>query len=129
MGTGIFTRGNRRPGAALRSQCTSTAAFTKSRRSSRAPWLSALPALLLTLSPLAATASQFVELDYNLTLAGRARNSVFLELFDDKPLTQANFLQYVNNTSVAHGNYTGSFMHRLAKGFVIQGGGFYPSFI
>ncbi len=92
-------------------------------------WLLVLLGAISAIAPLAAKASQYVELDYNLTLAGRARNSVFLELFDDKPLTETNFLQYVNNTGVAHGSYSGSFMHRLARGFVIQGGGFYPSFV
>ena len=74
-------------------------------------------------------ASQYVELDYNLTLSGRARNTVFLELFDDKPVTTNNFLTYVNNTGVAHGSFSGSFMHRLARNFVIQGGGYYPNFV
>jgi cyclophilin family peptidyl-prolyl cis-trans isomerase len=85
--------------------------------------------LFLSLTALPSIASQYVELDYNLTLSGHARNAVFLELFDDKPITTNNFLAYVNNTGVAHGNFNGSFMHRLARGFVIQGGGFYPSFV
>ncbi len=75
-----------------------------------------------------ATASQYVMLDYNLTLNPRARDTVFLELFDDKPLTTANFLNYVNNT-VTHGNYNGSIMHRLSRNFVLQGGGFWPNFV
>jgi cyclophilin family peptidyl-prolyl cis-trans isomerase len=45
-------------------------------------------------------------------------------VFDDKPLTQANFMEYVNG-----GRYDGSIMHRLSKGFVIQGGGFYEEFV
>ena len=64
-------------------------------------------------------------LDYNLTLSSHSRDTVFLELFDDKPLTTANFLQYVNNTSVVHGNYNGSIMHRLYPNFVMQGGGYW----
>jgi cyclophilin family peptidyl-prolyl cis-trans isomerase len=68
-------------------------------------------------------------LDYNLTLNNRSRDTAFLELFDDKPLTTANFLYYVNNTGVNHGNYNGSFMHRLAPNFVIQGGGYWPNVI
>ncbi len=76
-----------------------------------------------------AKASQYVELDYNLTLNSRSRSTVFLELFDDKPLTTSNFLQYVNNTAVNHGNYNGSIMHRLARDFVIQGGGYWPNFL
>ena len=39
---------------------------------------------------------QYVRLDYNLTLNTRSRNTVFIEVFDDKPLTQANFMEYVN---------------------------------
>ena len=42
------------------------------------------------------------------------------QLFDDTaPGTVANFLNYVND-----GDYTNSFFHRLAYGFVLQGGGF-----
>jgi cyclophilin family peptidyl-prolyl cis-trans isomerase len=63
----------------------------------------------------------FVRLDYNLTLGNRSRDSVFIELFDDRPLTRDNFLQYVNGN-----HYNGTIMHRLAKNFVMQGGGFYP---
>ncbi|HEX4414514.1 MAG TPA: peptidylprolyl isomerase [Lacipirellulaceae bacterium] len=87
----------------------------------------AIPLLSLPLQ--VARASQYVELDYNLTMAGRARNAVFLELFDDRVGTADNFLNYVNNTNVPHGSYSGSFMHRLARNFVIQGGGYYPNFV
>ena len=72
-----------------------------------------------------ASANQFVKLDYNLTLNNRGRDSVFFELFDDKPLTVANFLKYVTNTGVEHGSYDGSIMHRLSRNFVLQGGGYY----
>ena len=68
---------------------------------------------------------QFVKLDYNLTLNNRGRDSVFFELFDDKPLTVANFLKYVTNTGVEHGSYDGSIMHRLSRNFVLQGGGYH----
>lgn len=71
-----------------------------------------------------AAGHQYVRLDYNLTLNSRSRDTVFLEIFDDKPLTQANFMSYVNQN-----RYDGMFMHRLAKNFVIQGGGFYPEFV
>lgn len=40
-------------------------------------------------------------------------------LVEDAPATVANFLQYVNA-----GNYDKSFIHRLEKGFVMQGGGY-----
>jgi cyclophilin family peptidyl-prolyl cis-trans isomerase len=76
------------------------------------------------LHALDAFASQYVRLDYNLTLNPRTRSTAFIELFDDKPLTQANFMHYVNG-----GMWDGTFMHRLARGFVIQGGGFYPELV
>ncbi|HSV78711.1 MAG TPA: peptidylprolyl isomerase, partial [Ramlibacter sp.] len=45
---------------------------------------------------------------------------VDIELYDDAaPLTVANFLAYVRS-----GAYNNSFIHRSAKGFVIQGGGY-----
>jgi cyclophilin family peptidyl-prolyl cis-trans isomerase len=80
-------------------------------------------AVWLLLASIAATSlgNAFVRLDYNLTLNSRSRDTVFLELFDDRALTRDNFLQYVNGN-----NYNGTIMHRLAQNFVIQGGGFYP---
>ena len=66
-------------------------------------------------------ADQFVRLDYNLTLNSRSRDTAFIQVFDDRPLTSANFMQYVNLDK-----YDGMFMHRLSRSFVIQGGGFYP---
>src|SRR6187200_3010977 len=101
----------------------------------RRPALSLLVAGMFAVSLFAgivapnATASQYVMLDYNLTLNTRARDTVFLELFDDKPLNVANFLKYVNNTSVTHGNYNGSIMHRLVPNFVLQGGGYWPNYV
>jgi len=80
--------------------------------------------LCVGLLPLAAWSNQFVKLDYNLTLSNRSRDTVFIELFDDRPLTRDNFMQYVNA-----GLYDGTFMHRLIPDFVIQGGGFYPHFL
>jgi cyclophilin family peptidyl-prolyl cis-trans isomerase len=130
MRTGTFSRDNRPVSAAvLQPHCKPSGKRKRKWRKFRALLLCLFPGVISALTPWGVKASQYVELDYNLTLAGRARNSVFLELFDDKPITQANFLQYVNNTSIAHGNYSGSFMHRLARGFVIQGGGYYPSFV
>ncbi len=130
MRTGIFWRGIR-PRPAVRTQPHSASLRTLTTILQRPAVSSfALAAIVLVLlADPAAKASQYVELDYNLTLSGHARNSVFLELFDDRPATTANFLSYVNNTSVAHGSFTGSFMHRLARNFVIQGGGYYPSFV
>jgi VCBS repeat-containing protein len=42
-----------------------------------------------------------------------------VEMFADMPVTTANFLTYVVNN-----RYDGTFMHRLVKGFVLQGGGY-----
>jgi cyclophilin family peptidyl-prolyl cis-trans isomerase len=78
----------------------------------------------LAIWPMAAPADSFVRLDYNVALANHSRNSVFIQLFSDRPLTTNNFLQYVNA-----GRYTQSFMHRLAQNFVIQGGGYFPAFL
>jgi cyclophilin family peptidyl-prolyl cis-trans isomerase len=45
---------------------------------------------------------------------------IAIELFKDRaPVTVANFLQYVND-----GFYPGTIFHRVARGMVIQGGGF-----
>jgi cyclophilin family peptidyl-prolyl cis-trans isomerase len=41
----------------------------------------------------------------------------------DAPLTVANFLAYAENMTVGQG-YEDSFFHRLATGFVLQGGGY-----
>ncbi len=49
---------------------------------------------------------------------------VVLTLFDDQaPRTVANFLGYATNFTVGAG-YTNSIFHRLASGFVLQGGGY-----
>jgi cyclophilin family peptidyl-prolyl cis-trans isomerase len=77
-----------------------------------------------------ARGNSFVEFDYNLSSATRSRSSVFIELYDDRPLTTANFLQYVNGNL-----YNNTLMHRLALDstthapFVLQGGGYYPQYI
>ena len=63
-------------------------------------------------------------LDYNVALASHSRNTVILQLFGDRPLTQNNFLQYVNA-----GAYTQSFMHAIVKDHILQGGGYYPAYI
>jgi cyclophilin family peptidyl-prolyl cis-trans isomerase len=72
-------------------------------------------------------ANPFVRLDYNISLGNRLRETVFIELFDDRPLTRDNFLAYVNS-----GEYDNSLMHRLAyegtQPFVLQGGGYHPVF-
>lgn len=84
------------------------------------------PALFIVamLWSVCAQANQFVQMDYNITLNSRARGTVFIELFDDRPLTRDNFLAYVNG-----GKYDGTLMHRQAFNgstpFVLQGGGYY----
>jgi cyclophilin family peptidyl-prolyl cis-trans isomerase len=50
--------------------------------------------------------------------------NIDINLFADAaPDTVANFLAYVNSTTASQ-NYNGSIFHRLAQGFVLQGGGF-----
>jgi cyclophilin family peptidyl-prolyl cis-trans isomerase len=76
-----------------------------------------------------ACADAFVQMDFNISDPNhRLRDTVFIVLFDDRPLTRDNFLQYVNG-----GHYDNSLMHRLVKliggeSFVLQGGGFHPKF-
>jgi cyclophilin family peptidyl-prolyl cis-trans isomerase len=70
------------------------------------------------------TASQYARLDYNVYTGSIYRHTAFLELFDDRPITTTNFLQYVNGNK-----YDGMIMHRYVSNFVLQGGGFYPSII
>lgn len=49
---------------------------------------------------------------------------ILIELLDDEaPLTVQNFLHYIQEQK-ASGNYEGTFFHRAAPGFVLQGGGF-----
>ncbi|MCX8155572.1 MAG: peptidylprolyl isomerase [Verrucomicrobiae bacterium] len=43
-----------------------------------------------------------------------------VELFEDKPVTTANFVRYVQS-----GAYSNLIFHRWVPGFVMQGGGFY----
>ena len=89
-------------------------------------WFSVCLGVAFIVSCLAslAAANQFVMLDYNLATNARFRDTAFIEVFDDKPLTSDNFMQYVNG-----GRYDGSFMHRLVRNFVIQGGGFSPVWV
>jgi cyclophilin family peptidyl-prolyl cis-trans isomerase len=78
----------------------------------------------LALCPTEGNASSFVEFDYNV-FGSRLRNTVFLELYDDRPITVANFLQYVNA-----GSYNNSMMHNLSiSPGTLLGGGFYPSYL
>jgi cyclophilin family peptidyl-prolyl cis-trans isomerase len=89
-----------------------------------------LASVALALCTSTARADSFVELDYNIFLSNRVRSTVFIQLFDDRPLTVANFLQYVNGSY-----YDDTMMHRLALDstthlpFVLQGGGYYPNYL
>jgi len=49
--------------------------------------------------------------------------SIKVELYPDKmPITTENFIKLAND-----GFYNGLVFHRVVKGFVIQGGGYYPN--
>src|SRR4051794_34357130 len=85
-------------------------------------WLLLVAICGSTLAP-ESTASKYARLDLNVANGNAFRSTVFFELFDDRPITTANFLQYVNSNV-----YDGMFMHRFVPNFVLQGGGFYPSF-
>jgi cyclophilin family peptidyl-prolyl cis-trans isomerase len=99
----------------LRHFCARRTAFPATLFSAACAWFACLIAASV------ADANPFVRLDYNLFTA-RARGTVFIELFEiDRPLSSANFLQYVNA-----GKYDNSLMHRMVRDFVLQGGGFYP---
>jgi cyclophilin family peptidyl-prolyl cis-trans isomerase len=78
---------------------------------------------------LEARGDSFVEFDYNIFTGTRLRSSLFVDLYNDRPLTTANFLSYVNSNL-----YNNSLMHRFALDgnnapFVLQGGGYYPQYI
>jgi cyclophilin family peptidyl-prolyl cis-trans isomerase len=97
-------------------------------RGFRALALRAAPVLLSAFAAApGAFGNAFVQMEFNVASTNRQRDAVFIELFDDRPLTRDNFLQYVNG-----GHYNSSLIHRLARPdgvpFVLQGGGFYPSF-
>lgn len=55
-----------------------------------------------------------------LAIFRTALGDLEVELFEDKPVTTANFLRYVQS-----GAYTNLIFHRWVPGFVMQGGGFY----
>ncbi len=80
----------------------------------------------LVISAAEARANSFVQFDYNIySTTNRARSSLFVELYDDRPLTTANFLQYVNS-----GLYNNTLMQNLSiSPGVLRGGAYYPSYI
>ncbi|MGD8843244.1 MAG: choice-of-anchor D domain-containing protein [Gammaproteobacteria bacterium] len=66
----------------------------------------------------------------DVRIGSAAPREVFIELFDTPitgrtaaPVTVANFLNYIDDGS-GNRRYDGSFVHRSAPGFVVQGGGF-----
>jgi cyclophilin family peptidyl-prolyl cis-trans isomerase len=79
--------------------------------------------LLVAFTAADALANPVVRIDYNRPLTSRLRRTAFIQLYDDRPLTRDNFLQYVDG-----GLYDDSLVHRLAKNFVLQAGGYYPEF-
>ncbi len=80
-------------------------------------WKSLLVLSAAAASPGAMAADPQVDLKTN---AGTIR----LELYPSKaPKTVENFLRYVKD-----GHYDGTIFHRVIPGFMIQGGGFEPSF-
>lgn len=84
------------------------------------------------LTPADVRGDSFVEFDYNAFSGSRLRSSLFVQLYDDRPLTTANFLKYVNGDLIG-GLYNNTLMHRLdvesGVPFVLQGGGYYPQYI
>lgn len=75
--------------------------------------MACLVLLLTVIAPTWALAGTFVQFR-------TALGDLEVELYDqDKPVTTQNFLRFVQN-----GLYDGMFLHRLAPGFVAQGGGF-----
>ncbi len=69
-------------------------------------------ALLFLLPSIGVGQTQLVRFDSNF-------GKFDIELFENTPLTNANFLTYVDA-----GDYTNTFLHRHAIDFVLQGGGF-----
>ena len=75
-------------------------------------WLAVVSTLLLFCPSSGWSQSQLVRFDSNL-------GKFDIELFDNTPLTSANFLAYVDA-----GDYDNLYVHRLVTGFVVQSGGF-----
>ncbi len=89
-------------------------------RSMRFRLLAVCSAVLVSVAGLnPASASTIVKMQFNVGLITPPIDSVYIELFDDTPLTRDNFLNYVND-----GDYNGVVMHRSVPGFVLQGGGY-----
>jgi cyclophilin family peptidyl-prolyl cis-trans isomerase len=65
-----------------------------------------------------------IQRDFDPLTPGIQPATIVIELFDNEaPLTVQNFLRYLENPNTA-ADYIGTFFHRLAAGFVLQGGGF-----
>jgi cyclophilin family peptidyl-prolyl cis-trans isomerase len=75
--------------------------------------------LIVVANKLSATV---VRMDFSY--GGQPTGAVYIELFDSAaPVTVTNFLAYIENQSGVR-RYDGTFIHRNAPGFVIQGGGY-----
>ncbi|MEA3118400.1 MAG: peptidyl-prolyl cis-trans isomerase, partial [Paraburkholderia sp.] len=78
-------------------------------------------ALIASASAVAQTAATSVNPQ---VLLKTTEGDIRLELYPGKaPKTVANFLDYVKS-----GQYSGTIFHRVIPGFMIQGGGYTPSF-
>lgn len=91
----------------------------------RRHWLIAAVVMVLSLTwsgQNQAQGSVFVE--FIISSQAFFDTSLVIELFDDTPLHQQNFLNYVNT-----GRYDNTFFHRGIDGFVLQGGSFHTPII
>jgi cyclophilin family peptidyl-prolyl cis-trans isomerase len=77
-----------------------------------------------------ARGDSFIEMDYNIFTGTRMRSSLFVQLYDDRPITTSNFLQYVNGNL-----YNNTLMHQMGVDpsthipLILAGGGYYPQYI
>ncbi len=78
--------------------------------------------LVLTCCYVQRVAATVVRLDLNF--GNQPGGAVYMTLFDvDAPITVANFLNYIDDGKGGR-RYDGTFIHRSAPDFVIQGGGY-----
>jgi peptidylprolyl isomerase len=63
------------------------------------------------------TGNLYVFLDTDRILLKTSMGDIKIQLYDDMPITTANFKRLVRNKT-----YDGTIFHRVIKGFVIQGG-------
>jgi peptidyl-prolyl cis-trans isomerase A (cyclophilin A) len=85
-------------------------------------WLGLVALCLMSVATISSAQALPVNFPSQITLVrvNTSSGPIDIKLTDTAtPLTVANFLNYVNNR-----RYDGTFFHRLAKGFVLQGGGY-----